>query len=112
MVNNNGNLVSIDESEFEEYIRDNDNVVIDFWATWCSPCMAMNPILESMAEKFAGKVAIAKINVEENGSLASRYGVQAIPAFLFIQNGNVVRSEKGMLSKNKLEEIIADTFDI
>ncbi len=111
MVDNNGNMVDVTEGDFDEFIRDNERVVVDFWATWCSPCMAMNPILESMAKKYSEKVTFAKINVEENGTLASRYGIQAIPALLFIENGNVVGSAKGMQQRDKLEEMIKDTFD-
>ncbi len=106
------NLVSITEGEFDEFIKANDKVVVDFWATWCSPCMAMNPIIEDLAKKYDGKVAFAKVNVEENGTLASRYGIQAIPAFIFIKDGGVAGIAKGLLQRSKLEEEIQDAFGL
>lgn len=112
MVDDDDKLAKLDESNFDEFIRDNKRVVIDFWATWCSPCMAMNPVVQSLAEKYHGKVAFGKINVEENGAIASRFGIQAIPVFLFMENGNVVRMEKGMIQETKFQEHVEETFDI
>lgn len=104
--------VGLGEEEFDDFIEEKENVVIDFWATWCSPCLAMEPVIEELAEKYSGRVAFGKVNVEENGGIASRYGIQAIPAFTFIKNGEVVDQSRGALSQSDIEDKIEDNFDL
>ena len=65
-------------------------VVVDFWAEWCAPCHRVHPILEALARDYAGRVEVTKVNVDEEPGLAERFGVRAMPTFLFLRDGEVV----------------------
>ncbi len=99
-------VFKLDEDDFDEFISKHHRVIVDFWATWCSPCLAMNPVIESLAAEYGSRVRFVKVNVEENANIASRYGIQAIPAFVFFDHGKVVHQVKGMHNaKNFKEEV-------
>ena len=89
-----------------EVMNSNIPVLIDFYADWCGPCKMMGPVVAKLAEEFDGKVKIGKINVDEQQELAQKYGVMSIPYFAFIKDGNLVSSEMGAVSKDKLVEKI------
>ena len=78
-------------------------VLVDFWAPWCGPCKAIAPILDELATELAGKVTIAKVNVDEC-NIASEYNVRAIPTMLLFKNGQVVETLVGMMPKATLKE--------
>jgi thioredoxin 1 len=79
-------------------------VLVDFWAPWCGPCKAIAPILEELAVEFAGKLQIAKVNIDENDTIAAEHGIRAIPTMLFFKNGKLVEQIVGMLPKVTLKE--------
>jgi len=79
-------------------------VLVDFWAPWCGPCKAIAPILEELAEEFAGKLRIAKVNIDENDTIATEHGIRAIPTMLLFKNGKLVEQIVGMLPKAALKE--------
>ncbi len=112
MTKNNGNVLNLDEENFDDFINDNSIVIVDFWATWCSPCMAMEPVIKELAKEYGSKISFAKVNVEENRNIASRYGIQAIPAFVFFSDGNVRHQAKGMLNIKTFKEEIGKAFDL
>ncbi len=95
----------------EEVMNSNIPVMIDFYAEWCGPCRMMSPLVEQFAEEYEGKVKIGKINVDEEGGIAERFGVQSIPSFVFIKNGEVVRTVTGAMPRavlnNHLEDLAA-----
>ena len=85
-----------------------DYAVIDFWATWCGPCRMLAPTLETLAEKYEGKVAFGKVNVDEEEALAISYGISVIPTLFFLKKGEVVATTKGVRSESELTSIIED----
>ena len=84
--------------------------LVDFWAEWCGPCRRVAPIVEELADEFAGKVKVAKLNVDEAGRTASDYGVMSIPTLMFFKNGQVVEQIVGAAGKEdlktKIEELL------
>ena len=89
---------SIDTFE-EEVLKSGLPVFVDFWASWCGPCVAIAPILEELAEEFDGKVKVVKINVDENQQLANQFTVQAIPSLLIFKEGKEVDRIVGAADK-------------
>jgi thioredoxin 1 len=87
-------------------------VVVDFWAEWCGPCKMLTPIITKIAADLAGRVAIGKLNVDENPQTASRYSINSIPSLLFIQNGQVIDQHTGLLAEKPLSEKIKRAFGI
>ena len=87
------------ESNFEELLQNNVVVVADFWAEWCGPCRMITPIVEELASAYEGKVLIGKVNVDEEGDLATKYGIRNIPTVLFFKNGEIVDKQVGAVAK-------------
>lgn len=79
------------DSNFQAEVLDSDKLtLIDFWAEWCGPCRAIGPVIEELSKEWEGKVNVGKVNVDHNPQLSMNYGITAIPAILFIKNGQVV----------------------
>ena len=91
------------EKEFDEIIASN-NVVVDFYASWCAPCRALAPILEDIDAELKN-ILIVKVDVDEASILASRYGVMSIPTLLFFKNGTLVHEQIGLLPPNQLLDL-------
>ena len=82
--------VHLTEQSFDEALVANQSLMmVDFWAEWCGPCRAIAPVLEELARASGGRVTLAKVNVDENPSLAARYGIRSIPTILFVKDGKV-----------------------
>jgi thioredoxin 1 len=77
-------------------------VMVDFWATWCMPCKAMAPVIDEMAAQTKGKVIVGKVDVDANGELANKFGIQAIPTIIIFKDGQQVETLVGMQSKASL----------
>lgn len=92
-------------AEFDA-IREDGVVLVDFYADWCGPCKMISPILEELAKEYEGKVTIAKVNVDENGDIAGRYGVMSIPNLVLFKNGEVVKQVVGFQPKNQLQALL------
>jgi thioredoxin 1 len=85
-------------------IESGKTVVIDFWATWCGPCVKLGPVIEELAEKYEGKAIVGKLNVEENEDTTAEYGIRNIPAVLFFKDGKVVDKSVGFVGLADLEK--------
>lgn len=92
------------ESNFDEEVLGSDEpILVDFWATWCGPCLALTPIVEKLAEEVSG-AKVGKVNVDENSDLAQKYAVSAIPTILFFKGGEVVERMVGLQTEEALRE--------
>jgi thioredoxin 1 len=87
----------------QEVLRSEQPVLVDFWAVWCGPCKAIAPIVDGVAQTYAGKLKVAKVNVDENGATPSRYGIRGIPALLFFKDGKVADQIVGYVPKDVIE---------
>lgn len=97
-----------DETFTSTIIDSNKPVLVDFWAAWCGPCVAMNPILEQFASDHADKIEVVKINVDQNPDSASSYRITSIPALKVFKDGVVVKELLGAMPKAGLEKELAD----
>lgn len=105
-------VTTIEDENFEEFLEDNERVVLDLWATWCSPCIQMDPLIEELAERYSGKVKFGKVNIEKNNQIPSKFGVQSLPSFLFFKNGEIIGKERGVMNKEDFEGKLKDLFDL
>ena len=96
--------VTVTDADFESVVEQNAGLtVVDFWATWCAPCRMIAPVLEQLAEEYAGKAKVAKLDVDTNVRTASRFQVRSIPTLLFFKDGKVVDQVIGAVPKQQLE---------
>ena len=101
-------IVQISPQNFDAEVKKSTTpVLVDFWAEWCGPCRAIAPVLEELAEANAGKLKVAKVNVDENQDLAAQYGIRAIPTLLIFKNGEMKEQMVGALSKRDIEAKLA-----
>lgn len=85
-----GNVMHVNESNFADLVINSDKpVVVDFWAEWCGPCKALAPVLEEILTEVNGKATVVKVNVDESGELAQKYGIRGIPTLIFFKGGEV-----------------------
>jgi thioredoxin 1 len=95
-----------DQSFQSEVLESSTPVLVDFWATWCTPCVALAPVVEELAQSYQGKLKVVKFNVENDIATPQRYGITAIPTLLFFKGGSVVQTIVGGQSKAKLEAAV------
>jgi len=106
-----GNAVEITDGNFEETIRNAGKpALVDFWAVWCGPCRVIGPIVEEIAEEYGDRVVVGKLDVDSNGETAVKYGIQAIPTLLLVNNGEISDRIVGVTDKAslaaKLDELL------
>ena len=98
-------LTQVTDSSFEaEVLKAKNVVLVDFWAEWCAPCLQIAPALEELAKDMNGKVTVAKLNIDQNPSTPTKYGVRGIPTLMLFKDGQVAATKVGALAKTKLYE--------
>ena len=104
-------LLHFTDSNFKKEVLESDLLVlVDFWATWCSPCRMVTPIIEELAKEYDKKIKIGKINIDENPKIPTHYGVMSIPTLMFFKKGRVVNQVVGALSKAELKKKIEENL--
>ncbi len=93
--------ITVDNFE-EEVLGSQIPVLVDFWATWCGPCRMLGPVIAEIAEELEGKVKVGKVNVDEEGELAARFGISSIPTVMVFKNGEVTNTSVGVCPKEEL----------
>lgn len=100
-------IIYLSDDGFENDVLKSDlPVLVDFWAEWCGPCKMIAPILDDVSEEYAGRLTIAKLNVDQNNVSPAKYGVRGIPTLLLFKNGELAATKVGALSKTQLKEFI------
>lgn len=100
-------IKTVTQSSFEaDVVKSDKPVLVDLWAAWCSPCIAMEPAIEAVAKDFEGKIHVAKLNVDENPELAQSLDVMSIPTMLVFKNGQPVQRIVGLTTKDRLTGVI------
>ena len=100
-------IVTLTTSNFDDETKKADApILVDFWAEWCGPCRMVAPVLEKLAEQYDGRARVGKVNVDEQGALASKFGIQSIPTLLLFKEGRVVEQLIGATTQDALAKLI------
>ena len=104
---NNPNVAQVSDASFDgDILKSPVPVLVDFWAPWCGPCRSVAPIVEDLANQYAGKLKVAKINVDESTDVATRYQITSIPTFILFKNGQVADRALGALPRSEFVKLI------
>ena len=98
--------INLTDSNFDIEKSKYSLLVVDFWAAWCGPCKMISPIIEQLAEQYAGKIVFGKVNVDENPHISQRFGIQSIPTLMIVKEGQVIDVMIGALPKGQIENRI------
>lgn len=105
-------VIPVDERTFQQLLTSHPALVIDFWAEWCGPCRRIAPVIEELAQEFAGKVTFAKCNTDQNQRLAMQFGISAIPCLILFSGGRLVDQIIGALPKEAIRAKIIRNFHL
>ena len=98
--------VHVTDANFDETLKKNKLVLIDFWANWCGPCRALAPTITELSKEYSGKVLVGKLDVDENSATAERFHVFSIPTMIFFKDGQEAERLVGLCPKNKIAETL------
>jgi thioredoxin 1 len=102
--------LELTEANFEEITKTDKPVLVDFWAPWCGPCKMVGPHVDALSNEYEGKAVVGKVNVDEHGALAAKFGVRNIPTLIVLKNGEIVEKVVGAVSKGELEAKLVAHF--
>jgi thioredoxin 1 len=106
-----GKAQAVTSSSFQQEVLNSDvPVLVDFWATWCGPCLAIAPVIDALADEFKGKAKVVKLDVDENGDVAGEYGIRSIPTLMVFKNGKVVKKHVGGMSMAGFSQMIEEAI--
>lgn len=106
-MSDNPNLLHVTDGDFDQQILKSDvPALVDFWAAWCGPCRTVGPVVEELAGEYAGKVKIAKMNVDENKATPGKYGIRGIPTLILFKDGQVVDQIVGAVPKSRIKDLL------
>jgi thioredoxin 1 len=101
-------VIAFTDANFDQEVLKSDvPVLVDFWATWCAPCKAIAPLVDAVADEYAGKIKVGKVNVDDNPATPGKYGVRGIPTLILFKGGVVVDQIVGAVPKSQLDALIA-----
>lgn len=101
------NILHLTDADFQTEVAESESpVLVDFWATWCGPCKMIAPILDELADEYAGKIKICKMDVDSNQETPMKFNVRGIPTLIIFKGGDVDSTKVGALSRNQLKEFI------
>jgi len=104
--------IAIDDSNFDQIVlQAKTPVVVDFWATWCAPCRMVAPIVDELAEEYSGRISFAKVDVDQNSKIATRYSIMSIPTLLVFKKGEPVSHIVGFKPKEELKRSLDAALD-
>lgn len=95
-----------DQNFEQEVLKSGQPVLVDFWAAWCAPCRMMSPAVEAVADEYAGRAKVGKVNVDENLSVATRYNIRSIPTLLLFKGGQIQEQVVGATSKDVISKLL------
>jgi thioredoxin 1 len=102
-----GNLVELTDATFDENVTNSEiPVLVDFWAPWCGPCKMLAPMIAELADEYAGKARVCKMDTDEHREAAIEYGINAIPTLILFKGGNIEKKWVGLTSKDNIAEAI------
>lgn len=99
-----GKTIVLNDANFDETIKSDKPVLVDFWAEWCGPCKMIGPVVEELAGDYEGKAVIGKLNVDENPDVTARFGIRSIPTLLVFKGGQIVDKQVGAVPKSVLAQ--------
>ncbi len=103
------NIVHVSDATFDAEVLNSDvPVLVDFWAEWCGPCKMIAPVLDEIADEYAGKLKVAKVDVDANPEIPPKFGIRGIPTLIIFKGGNAEATKVGALSKTQLADFVKE----
>ena len=103
--------LNLDDATFFQNVNKFPIVLVDFWAPWCGPCRMMSPIIDQIGKDYQGKLAVGKVNVDENPLIARQFGIASIPTLILFKSGQAIDKIVGSVTKNKINEMVKNQLD-